>query len=228
MLAVSPLESLAMSKKPSVTTLDLYCGLMEEIKIRVKSISTVLTGQMAPPFPGAIAREHCFVQLRMICEVLAIGCVVIHNQTSAVNAFEKLWNAKDIMDRLEALNPYSFPVAVRLISHPPGAPIAFDIDTVKPPPLTKDRLLKIYGRSGDALHRGHLRKITSNTPVGPVNLEEIGNAVNDIVSLLRIHQISSADFKYHYTCAMENTPGGKCAMITSESDPNLPPQPPVQ
>lgn len=217
-----------MSKKPSVTTLDLYCGLMEEIKIRVKSISTVLTGQMAPPFPGAIAREHCFVQLRMICEVLAIGCVVIHNQTSAVNAFEKLWNAKDIMDRLEALNPYSFPVAVRLISHPPGAPIAFDIDTVKPPPLTKDRLLKIYGRSGDALHRGHLRKITSNTPVGPVNLEEIGNAVNDIVSLLRIHQISSADFKYHYTCAMENTPGGKCAMITSESDPNLPPQPPVQ
>ncbi len=215
-----------MSKKHSVAPLDLYCGLMEEIKIRTKSIQTVMTGQMAPPFPGAIAREHCFVQLRMICEILAIGCVVVHNQTSAVKAFEKLWNAKDIMDRLEEMNPYSFPRPVKIHRYPEGSPIGFDIKPILPPALTKESLLKLYGRCGDALHRGHLRKIASiNIPVGPINLDEINEAVQNLVNLLRAHQISSADYKNHYFCVMENSPGGPPAIVTSVSDPHGPPRP---
>jgi hypothetical protein len=227
-LDLAPLEGLAMSKKHSVAPLNLYCGLMEEIKIRIRSIETILRGQMAPPFPGAIAREHCFLQLRMVCEIVAIGCLVIHNQTSAVNALEKLWNAKDIMDRLEQLNPYCFPRAVRIFKYPAGSPIGFDIHPLVSPGLTKQDFLKLYGHCGDALHRGHLRKIATNVPTGPVNLEKIGAAINDLKTLLGAHQISSADYKHHYTCVMENTPGGPCAIVTSLSDPNLPPSPPAQ
>src|ERR1700743_323438 len=116
-----------MSNNHSVATLDLYCGLMEEIKIRIKSIEAVLTGKITPRFPGAIAREHCFLQIRMVCEILAIGCVVVHNQTSDVRTFEKLWNAKDIVDRLEQLNPHSFPRPIQIRRHLPGSQFAFDI-----------------------------------------------------------------------------------------------------
>lgn len=215
-----------MSKNRSVAPLNLYCGLMDEIKIRVKSIESVVKGQMVPPFPGAIAREHCFLQLRMVCETLAIGCLVIHNQTSDVKAFEKLWNAKDIMDRLEQLNPHSFPWPIQIIRHPPGSQFAMDIIPIMQPPFTKDSFLKLYGRCGNALHRGHLRKIAKYIPAGPVNLQDVGDAVNDLVNLLRAHQISAADYGTHYHCLMENTPGGSAAMLSSESDPSTPPQPP--
>lgn len=215
-----------MSEK--IATLDLYCGLMEEIKIRARSIEAVTTGKMTPQFPGAIAREHCFGQLRIICEIIAIGCVVIHNQTSAVGAFEKLWNAKDIMDRLEKLNPHCFPIAVSIIRQPPTSHVAFDIHPIIPRPLTKSQFLKLYGRCGDNLHRGHLRKITANLPAKPADLTEVANMTMNIISLMRAHQISSADYKHHYTCLMENgPPGARSAIITSVSDPNEPPQPPV-
>jgi hypothetical protein len=220
-----PVDDLVMSKNRSITTLDLYCGLMEEIKIRVKNIQLFLTGHVLPPFPGAIAREHCFCQLRMICETLAIGCLVIHNQTSEVKAFEKLWNAKDIMDRLEVLNPFSFPKPVRITRYPDGAPIGFDVIPITPPSLTKDSFLTLYGRCGDALHRGHLRKIATNIPLAPVSLQEIGEAVNNVMNLLRAHQISSADYTHHFICVMENTPGGKCAIVTSLADSNVSPKP---
>ena len=216
-----------MSKNRSVAPLNLYCGLMDEIKIRVKSIETIIKDQMAPPFPGAIAREHCFLQLRMVCETLAIGCLVIHNQTSDVKAFEKLWNAKDIMDRLERLNPHSFPRPIQIIRHPPGSQFAMDIIPIMHPPFTKDGFLKLYGHCCDALHRGHLRKIANYIPAGPVNLQEIGSAVNELVNLLRAHQISSPDYSTHYHCVMENHPGGNAAMLTSESDPQKPPRPPA-
>src|SRR5260370_42108085 len=123
---------------------------------------------MPPPFPATIAREHCFVQLRMVCEIVAIGCTVAHNQTSDVRAFEKLWSAKDIMDRLEKLNPYFFPVAVSVQKAPDGS---FDVPDLSPQPLDKERFLQMYGRCGDALHRGHLRKITGNIPPKDIRLD---------------------------------------------------------
>jgi hypothetical protein len=215
-----------MIRKHTVATLDLYCGLVEEIKIRVKSIQDVITGGISPPFPGLIAQEHCYVQLRMVCELVAIGCIVVHNQTSEVSAFERLWNAKDIMDRLAKLNPYCFPIAVNIVRHPIGSPFAFDIYPATPAPLTKDHFLKLYGRCGDRLHRGHLRKITSSIPAEPVSWVDVGDTLNKIIGLLKAHQISSADYRNHYTCAMENTPGGQCAMITSVSSPDAPPLPP--
>jgi hypothetical protein len=214
-----------MVGKHTVTTLELYCGLMEEIKIRVKSINTVLAGQIVPPFPAAIAQEHCFVQLRMVCELIAIGCIVVHNQTSAVNAFEKLWNANDIMGRLEKLNPYFFPRAVSVIRWPDGQ--GFDIHDAIPEPLTKEQFLKLYGRCGNALHRGHLRKIATRVPLKEIRLDEITKMLDSIVRLLRAHKISSADYKNHYICVMEDTPGGACAIVTSASVPTAPPQPPA-
>jgi hypothetical protein len=212
-----------MNQKHTIATLGLYGGLMEEIKIRVKSINTVLTGQMAPPFPALIAQEHCFVQLRMVCEIIAIGCIIVHNQTSRVNAFEKLWNAKDIMDRLEALNPYFFPRAVNIMRWEQS----FDVHPVIPPPLTKEQFLKLYGRCGDGLHRGHLRKVATNIPVKKLRIDEIKQMADSIVNLLRAHIVSSADYKDHYICVMENTPSGPCAILTMVSDPTLPPKPPA-
>jgi hypothetical protein len=209
-----------------IATLDLYCGLMEEIKLRAYSIQNVIGGKINPPFPGAIALEHCYVQIRMVCEIVAIGCIVIHNQTSAVDTFERLWSAKDIMNRLERLNPHFFPKAVAIVRHPEGSQIAFDIHPVIPPVLTKAQFLTLYGRCGDALHRGHLRKITANVPARDVKLDEVIKMITGLVNLLRAHQISSADFKNHYTCLMENgPPGSPCAIITAVSDPNEPPQP---
>ena len=141
----------------------------------------------------------------MLCEIVAIGCIVVHNQTSAVNAFERLWNAKDIVDRLEKLNPHSFPKAVTIVQHPPTSQIDYDIHPAIPPPLTKTWFLELYGRCGDALHRGHLRKIAANVPADLPNFNEVTKMLADLVNLMRAHQISSADYQHHYTCLLEKT-----------------------
>ena len=58
-----------------IKPLDLYCGLMEEIKLRFHWTEIALLGGF-PPMPGAFVKEFCRLQLRMVCELLAIGCVV--------------------------------------------------------------------------------------------------------------------------------------------------------
>jgi hypothetical protein len=57
-------------------TIELYCGLMEEIKIRQQVISTILERKLS--LPVRVAHELCYLQLRMICELIAIGCLVAH------------------------------------------------------------------------------------------------------------------------------------------------------
>jgi hypothetical protein len=208
-----------VGKNAWIPPLDLYVSLMEEIKLRIEFMQSVLTNRII--MPGQIAREFCHLQLRLICEILAIGSLAIHNDTSDVKALEKQWSAHEIMPRLEKLNPNFFPVACVVSRDPDGA---FNITDIVPKPLDKETFLRLYGKCGGELHRGHLRKIAASIPVPPVNLDDIGSDTKKIIDLLRQHRIASADFKKHYVCVMENTPGGKCAMITAAGwSPSLPP-----
>jgi len=51
----------------------LYIGLMEEEKVRFYVLENVLRGSTGLPPRGV--RESCFLQLRMLCEVIAFACI---------------------------------------------------------------------------------------------------------------------------------------------------------
>jgi len=50
---------------------ELYANLMEEAKGRIACIDAALHGQLGQP--AAIVREIGFLQLRMLCEVIALS-----------------------------------------------------------------------------------------------------------------------------------------------------------
>ena len=128
-----------MSKR--IPPFELYASLMEEIKLRVAFVNSVLAQGVI--MPGQLARECCRLQLRLICEILAIGSLAVHDNTSDVKALEKQWSANEIMPRLERLNPNFFPVAC---FHTRDAGGAINVIDISPKPLDKATFLRLYGK----------------------------------------------------------------------------------
>jgi hypothetical protein len=91
------------------TILDRYRALMEEIKWR----SQIIRSAHTLPFPreGA-AIELSYLQLRMICEVISLGCLVIHGDVVASRTvrLRKMYLADTIIAALEKLHSDFYPV----------------------------------------------------------------------------------------------------------------------
>ena len=64
-----------MEKERARATIGLYCSLMEEIKLRQHVISAVLEKQIVLPLRPA--HELCYLQLRMVCELIAVACLTV-------------------------------------------------------------------------------------------------------------------------------------------------------
>jgi hypothetical protein len=200
----------AMLAHPRVETLDLYLALMEEIKVRIEYVNAATGGKFS--LPHRLVREFCFLQLRMIFELIALGCLCAHSRHANVKNLEKLWNTNELIARLNSLNPEFFPKAVTVKEMPWG----FDCFDVTPPPITKKQFLNLYGRCGEGVHRGSLRKLVSALPSSPLTFTYVHDILRSIVNLLNTHRIPSPDLKTHYVCNMINGPGQKAAMITAQ------------
>ena len=141
--------------------MDLYSALMEEIKIRLGAIEHAVKGQTH--LVGPLVREFSYLQLRMICEVIALGSLVAHGDIDATkaNKFRKEYAADKILDQLEALHPNFYPQ--------PAIQAAHDTHHLVPLTsgfITKPELLALYHQCGDTLHRGNFKKLLSpRTPI---------------------------------------------------------------
>jgi hypothetical protein len=65
-----------MVTKKQNEAINLYAAIMEEAKIRLNSIDMALAGTTI--LPHQLVREFCFLQLRMLCELIALGCLTAH------------------------------------------------------------------------------------------------------------------------------------------------------
>jgi hypothetical protein len=67
------------------------------------------------PLPGKAIQEFCVLEIRMVCELIALACVVAHGDDIAdSNKLEKEWQAGRIVSALERLHPGFFPVPVTM------------------------------------------------------------------------------------------------------------------
>lgn len=62
---------------PKLEAASLYADLMNEVKVRIAAIDAG-TGGLLGALPAPIVQEHCYLQLRMCCELIALGCLVAH------------------------------------------------------------------------------------------------------------------------------------------------------
>lgn len=167
---------------------------MDEVKVRLDCISTTCNGR--GDYPSPVIREFCFLQLRMLCELVAISCLVAHGDMKSLQSHSvgKAYSADEIIKRLTKLRPHFYPVPVRQELNVEST-AKFTLHGINPSPLPKEKLLSLYGKTHRYLHRGTLKQILStDAPIDMnVNIPEIISWAQNLNDLLSIHTISVSE-----------------------------------
>jgi hypothetical protein len=136
---------------------ELCWRLMEELKRRRDIIADVLASKYS--LPQGIAVELCYLQLRMVCELIALACLAAHGDIPATRSgkMQKAYAPEKILTELERLHPEFYPVAGKQVRSSTGKPV--EVVPIKSGYLTKDDLLTLWAECGDRLHRGSMKNI---------------------------------------------------------------------
>jgi hypothetical protein len=199
---------------------ELYIRLMEELKRRRNVVADVLTGKFN--LPQGIAVELCHLQLRMVCELKALGCLAAHGDIPATRSgkIQKAYAPGTILAELEKLHPEFYPVPGQQIRSMDGTPTK--VNPIRSGYLTKEDLISLWAKCGDRLHRGSMKNV--DRPF-VVDFNEIGVWDKKITTLLSHHQIQLKDPNYMLWVIMQAEDGRVHATLMGKV-PEAGPRPP--
>jgi hypothetical protein len=195
---------------------NLYADLLEEAKGRIASIDAAISDRLG--LPARLVREYSYLQIRMLCELIALGCLIAHGEIAATHTLklQTAWSADKIIRRLEKLHSKFYPHPIRL-SVTPGH---VHFDRLESGFLTKGELLKLYNKCGDELHRGSLKDLLATTQQTQTpNFSGIADWTNKIIVLLNQHHIASGDNLSHFICMLKRAESGDHAAVAIALSP---------
>lgn len=178
-----------MQAQPSLhQSTQLYSGFMNEIQLRMVALRANLErlrSDLQNPWAFAYG-EFCFLQIRLICEGLALAALSVHHDLPGAHTSRilKEWRAGDLFDRLSLINPHCFPTPVRATQ---GAGQLHFAD-VPGPHLDRAGLSEIYDYCGHILHRGGLKNYLAGKRKS-ASVERIHRFLEDINNLLGEHVV---------------------------------------
>lgn len=192
---------------PKRPDLNLYISLLEEAKVRALAIDNALSGQtrILKPF----LREFCFLQLRFICEIIALACIVAHSDIAAAKSkkMRKSYSAHFIIKRLGTLHPKFYPVPT--IAMRQGRTL--HLKDAEAPYLAKGDLMRLYAVAGDELHHGSLDSVIAGEQQFNESLDDVREWLQKIVNLLSRHAIATLDDAAMIYCVWRAADhGGHC------------------
>jgi len=166
----------------------LYWNLMSETRRRLDFLEVLYENFFKLPLSPR--RELGYLQLRMICETVALACLVVHgDDLPGMNARIKSAHQADfILKRLEELHPRFFPEPGTPVPDP-AMPDARKFEPSTDDYLTKSELITLYRQCGEHLHRGTYQNIGEPDETPPP-FEPIRDARLRLVMLLRFHRIA--------------------------------------
>jgi|ERR1700722_1123155 len=174
----------------------IYVDLMDEARLRIHALRDAVVAR--DRWVPRLLQEFAYLQLRMLCETVAVGCLVAHGDVTHRNIL-KSWKVPEIMKTLEALNADFYPRGVRFRKIQNGT----HFDDYRVPQLSKAELIKLWERSGSFLHRGSAKNLISEKgKVLNVDLDTVIQYGQKILNLLEQHVISSADKKVNLLIAL--------------------------
>jgi hypothetical protein len=186
-----------------------YVDLMGEVKRRLDWLNHIIDGKTG--LDPVIARESAYLQVRLTCETVALACLVAHGDIEETQApkLQKEWSAAAIISALEKLHPEFFPVPRTPVSQGPGK---WHFDYVQHEYLSKEQFLGVYGRSGDVLHRGHLKNVLSGEKPLEKELASVKATFDGLLGLLLVHHMPLFNGD-QFVCFLNNAEGKVQAMI---------------
>jgi hypothetical protein len=170
--------------------LALYVGLMEEAKVRFYVIDMAISGRTGLPVRGV--REFCYLNLRMLCEVIALACLTANGNISETqqNELHKGTYADKIIKRLAKLHTEFYPRPAIDTRMPDGG---IHLVPITEPFLTKKDIVRLYHQCGENLHRGSLKRLLEPQVTVPAQYGDIVEWANKITKLLDRHYITLSD-----------------------------------
>lgn len=169
------------------TACDMYRQLMEEVKLRIASYAaqlSVVTADRESP-SAYLSVEYCYLQMRYLCELVALAALTANASGTDELPPKKLlneWHPEQLFRQLEMINPSCYPLpAVETrregILHFKRSPADY---------LRRSALAGIYGRCGDALHRGTVGQMLAGKRK-PYDIDELLTWNGQIYHLLSQH-----------------------------------------
>jgi hypothetical protein len=168
----------------------LYAAMMEEVIVRLDAALASLTEAKenlghADNWKNA---EFCYLQIRKTCEYAALALLVAHElyQDTSTTSLAKKWHAGEIFAKLIEFNSYAFPhpITVHINHNGPGQHHVEPNDLI----LTANELQAIYGKCGDRLHVGSLKRILDGR-LAAFDFVEITQWRNQLVGTLNNHMV---------------------------------------
>lgn len=193
-----------MATADEMAMLGVYQRLMVEAKERAMSINALTGDQRGIPSP--LVHEYGILQIRMLCEIIRLSCLVAHGDlvAKAKPDLRKAFAPGQIFAELEKMHDDFYPVPMKPEKTEYGWHMA-EYDGAAY--MTKSEVAGVWGKCGDVLHRGHLKKLLkTNSPVQNhfLDLQQWGQK---IMNLLSAHRIITQSRNLAFVCLLEDSNG---------------------
>jgi len=195
-----------------------YANILDEVRTRILGMNTIVAGTVL--LPQWLTAELCYLQLRMLCELVALACLMAHGDIEGAKGkkFQKEYAADDILKRLEQLHPDFYPHPITC-TFPPGG---VHIERVESDYLTKNELISLYHECGGHLHRGSMASIFHpEKPKQPPTIERALFWGMKFSNLLSQHHIASLTNKTHYLSFLSHHQANGAAFVVIAKSPEL-------
>lgn len=180
--------------------LDIYLGLMNEVKKRTFAITSTLKKSHTTAYQATNIEFMC-LQTRKILELISLGSLVANKKEfeSEKIKYQKYWHAERILNDIERLNPnfYPKPIIEKISSDPKAKRELIDKTEGF---LTRKDFIKVYEKCGKIMH--------ADNPFGSkVNFNfyenQIGQWHDKIIGLLNCHIIKLKENNKLYIIHMQ-------------------------
>jgi hypothetical protein len=210
-----------MRELSEIQVANYYVQLMEHVKWRMVAAQEIMADiHTNPGHPGLILNfELCTLQIRKICEALAIAVLVAHQllDEATTNRFRDKWNADQLLGLLDQVNENSFPMKVKRRDQiSKGIDHHFQI--IRESVLTKRQLRTIYSRCGELLHVGSLAGLLKGKRP-EFRTRELEQWMKSLADLLQTHVIALPEFERLLFCSMTDPETGKAQVAISRAGP---------
>lgn len=183
-----------MSEDESTKAIQHYCSIIDEIKFRIEWIKKIIHAKIS--IAETIGRDAGFLELRMICELIAFGCLIAHGDIKQTRSgkFTGKYQADFFVKAMSELHEDFYPKPMLPVLGQEPIPTRVGALLRSPPSrtsgfLTKSDLITLYHACGERMHRGYWRDILSRKRIeGEYSM--IGKSVDKIVRLLDYHRIT--------------------------------------
>jgi hypothetical protein len=198
--------------------LNAYCALLEEAKHRLVALDLLLSGKTG--LAAGAVHESAYLQLRMLCETIALGCVIAKGDHEPTGKIRTEYRAGKIIEYMDRIHPEFYPRAAKQTQ---AGPEVYDAILVDDGYLTKEDLKKLHSECGMHLHRGTIKRLASK-PQYDREHKVIRMWKEKIETLLRYHIISMLDKRTVVLFVLSNKQNNdkvQCVVVESDALLNM-------